>query len=512
MTDRLSRRRKADRIRSGIAAAACLLTAACGLRGQEADYGEFGADLERFVADAMALDASPGMAIGVVRGDETLFLGGFGYADLEARIPVTAQTVFYIASATKSFTGLAASILHERGDLDLDASLAEYILGVELAEGLDPDAITLRDLLTHTHGIANTGPVSFRLAFSGDHTHELLVDLLDVHEPASTGREFAYGNIGYNVAALAMDEALGVHWKDVLETEIFGPLAMNSTTGYVSRIDRDRLAMPYGPEPDGWRRLPYTKHDSNMQSAGGLVTTAADAVNWLRVQINGGRLGGEQILDEGAIAAAQYPQAEQDNSYLQFRRTGYGLGWQTGSYDGEPFTHHFGGFSGFHAHVSFMPEEDVGVVVLLNNSTPQLADLLARYVYDRLREVPDLEAKYAEEIERTKAAIANGRARVAADRERRAGRPQDLPNPLESYTGRFHNAEMGTVEFTLVDGELKASMGHMRSDVEVYDNERDMLRVELMGGGSVISFLFENGTDAASAVETLNRRFDRVSN
>jgi CubicO group peptidase (beta-lactamase class C family) len=491
---------------------ALLATAGVGCAAQEdADYGEFGARLERFVEEAMALDASPGIVIGVVRGDETLYLGGFGYADLETRRPVTPETVFYIASSTKSFTGMAGAILHERGELDLDASLADYIPGVRLGGDLDPASITLRDLMTHTHGIENTGPVTFRLAFSGDHTHDQLVALLAAHGAADSGRDFEYGNIGFNVAALAMDEELGVHWKDVLEREIFAPLGMRSTSGYISRFDESRLAMPYGFEPDGWARLNYTKHDSNMQSAGGLVTTAVDATRWLRAQLNDGRLGGEQILDEHAVAAAHYPYAEQDDSYFSFQRTGYGLGWNTGSYDGEPFTHHFGGFSGFHSHISFMPEHDVGVAIFLNTSAAPLADLVARYIYDSLRGVPDVEQKYQDELERSQGAVEGARERVRADRERRASRPQDLPHPLESYAGEFHNEELGTMEFRVVDGHLEATMGHMQSAVEVYDRDQNMLRVELTGGGSVVPFVFEAGNDSAVALQWMSRRFDRVS-
>lgn len=496
-------------IRTGAACTALALSAG-GCSATQQDYGELGERIEGFVESAMSLDAAPGMAIAVVRGDETLYLGGFGFADLETRRPVDEETVFYIASSTKSFTALAAAILHERGELDLDASLSSYLPSVRLADGLDADEITLRDLLTHTHGIGNTGPVTFRLAYSGDHTHDRLVELLESHAPAETGREFRYGNIGYNVAALAMDETLGVHWKDVLEREIFGPLGMRSTTGYVSRIDEGRLAMPYGADLEGWRRLPYTKGDANMQSAGGLVTTAADAARWLRAQINAGRLDGERILDPEAIAATHRPEATQDGSFGPFERTGYGLGWQTGRYDDDSFTHHFGGFSGFHSHISFMPEHDIGVAILLNTSAPPMANLVATYLYDVLRGVPDVEAKYEAELEAAREQVAELRDDIRADRERRAGRPQDLPYPLEAYAGAYENEELGRFELELVDGRFEARMGLVRSDVEVYDNERNILRVELTGGGSVVPVRFDDGAGPATAIEWLGRRFERV--
>ena len=307
---------------------------------------EFAAKLDVFIEEVMALDLAPGLAVAVVRGDETLFERGYGYADVESGRPVTTETLFYIASSTKSFTGMAAAILHERGELDLDGSLADMIPGVNLGPGLDPSAITLRDLLTHTHGIENTGPVSFRAAFSGVHTHETMVDLLQTHGPAEDGRDFEYGNIGYNVASLAMDAHLVESWKDVLKREIFDPLGMRGTSGYLSRVPEDRLAMPYGVEPGGFERVPYTKGDGNMHAAGGLVTTVTDLARWVRANLNEGRLGTEQILDPRAVADAHRPHAEQDGSYMSFARTGYGLGWNTGSYDGDSFTHHFGGILG----------------------------------------------------------------------------------------------------------------------------------------------------------------------
>ena len=472
---------------------------------------DFGAGLERFVEAAMALDASPGMAVAVVVGDETLYLGGFGYADLEARRPVDEETVFYIASSTKSFTGLMAAILHGRGELDLDASLGRYLPRARLGGDLDPAKITLRDLLTHTHGVENSGPITFRLAYSGEHTHDQLVELLSAHGAAENGREFEYGNIGYNIATLATDEALGAHWKDLLDREIFDPLGMRSTSGYVSRFPEDRRAMPYGPEPEGWRRLPYAKGDSNMQSAGGLVTTAADAAKWLRAQINEGRLGTEQVLDADAIAASHVPYAEQDASSGSFHRTGYGLGWNTGTYDGEPFVHHFGGFSGFHSHISFMPERDIGVAIFLNTSAAPLADMVARYIYDTLRGLPDVEPRFAAELDDATGLVARMRQNIKADRDRRAARPQDLPYPLEAYAGAFENDALGRLEFRIIDGRLEATIGRLWSAVEVFDNERNMLRVELTGGGSVVPFLFEEGEEHAVAVQWMRQRFDRVS-
>ena len=164
------------------------------------------ADLDAVLGRIMALELAPGMAVAVVHNDDVVYLRGFGFADVETRRRVTPDTVFYIASATKPFTGTAVAILDKQEKLDLDGSLGSYLRRATYHEDIDPESITLRQLLNHTHGIINSGPVTFRVAFSGEHDPELLCELLRHH--GSCDRQFKYGNIGYNVASMAMDESL----------------------------------------------------------------------------------------------------------------------------------------------------------------------------------------------------------------------------------------------------------------------------------------------------------------
>ncbi len=473
---------------------------------------DFANKLDEFIPKAMDLKIAPGVVVAVVKDGEVRYLKGFGQADVEANRPVDPDTVFYIASSTKSFTGLAAALLHLREEISLDASLADYLPNAKLDEALDAESITLKELLTHTHGIDNNGPVAFRAAYTGEFTNELLVDLLSKHGPQEDGKTFRYGNIGYNVATLAMDAKLQKGWKHVLADEIFGPLGMKSTTGFVSQVAADRLAMPYRLTGDGFGQLHYGKTDNNMHSAGGLVTTGRDITRWLLANTQQGKVDGEQALPAKAFELAHEPYATQTGQYMSFGRTGYGLGWNTGTYDGDKFWHHFGGFSGFHSHISFMPEHNIGVAVFANTTQGGfVADLIARYAYDNLLEKADVDAKFADQLEQFEQQIANGRQSIAADLARRQARSQELSKPLTAYAGEYRNADYGLVTFKVVEGKLKMEMGAINSDVEVYDAERDALRVEVGGSGNVAFFHFENG-DHASSITVLDESFERVEN
>ena len=193
------------------------------------------AQLDSVMNALIALDMSPGVGIVVVRDTQIVYMKGFGYADVEAKRPFTPETAFYIASTTKSFTGLASALLDRKGVFKLDAPLHQYLPALKLKAPLDADSITIRSLLSHTHGISNSGPVVIRLAYSGEYNGDAeLLKFLEQHEAAKTGRAYSYGNIGYNVAALAMDAATKKSWKDVLQAELFTPLGMKRTSAQLA--------------------------------------------------------------------------------------------------------------------------------------------------------------------------------------------------------------------------------------------------------------------------------------
>jgi CubicO group peptidase (beta-lactamase class C family) len=465
------------------------------------------ASLDSTLTRIFALDLAPGMSVAVVRDTQVIYAKGFGWADVEARRPVTPQTIFYIASTTKSFTGLAAAMLAEQGRLDLDAPLTRYLPTAKLQAPLNPDSITLRALLSHTHGIDNDGPIVFRTAYSGEQTNEQLLALLAAHPAAKTGREYVYGNVGYNIAALAMDQTLRESWRDVLQRLIFQPLGMTSTSAYVSRVPGDRLAQPYGWEPNaGFARVPYNKGDANMQAAGGLVSSATDMARWLEAHINGGVVDGRRIFPAIAVAETHRRQAAFQREMRGVTSNGYGFGWQIGTLGADTILTHGGGFLGFSTHMSFMPNRRIGVVVMANeNSTGYaLAETAARAVYDQLVTGRTLSA---DSLARIRAMADGARERITSDRARRAARPQTLPFPLEAYAGTYENPLYGRVVFSVFNGKLEARAGQAWSRVEVFDGANNALRVELSGGGEVARFTMENAR--AVRFELGGRVFER---
>src|SRR5688572_3622463 len=266
---------------------------------------QMASDIDAFVQRIMSVSGIPGLSVAVVKGDRAILTKGYGFADIERKVPVTENTDFYIASTTKAFTALTMTLMAEKKLVDLDAPVSRYLPDVKWGRGVNPDSITLRNLLSHSHGIANSGPVVWRTAFSGVHTNALLKELLQHHQASDAGKNYRYTNLGYNIAGIIIDQVTRGRWQDALASYVMRPLGMNNTTAYISRLDSARLAMPYSLESSGPMRQHYAKGDANMQAAGGLVSTAADLAKWLEVQINQGKLDGKQVFPQRVIAETQ---------------------------------------------------------------------------------------------------------------------------------------------------------------------------------------------------------------
>lgn len=485
-------------------------------RAEPPPAAELAEILDAFVPETMDAfgGAVPGLAVAVVRGEEAIYLRGFGLADRERDLPATPETAFYIASSTKSFTALAAALLDHEGVIDLDTSLAEAFPDVDFDPAVEAGAVPLRDLLTHTHGFDN-GAISYRAAFTGEHTPEVMNALLARTEPRADAPRgtFRYSNVGYNVLSLYLDRVLEKPWQTLLDERVFTPLGMHHTTAYVSEMERGGwpVAAPYfGYGEEGPERLYLVKRDNTMQAAGGLYTTAADAARWLEAQLGEGRVDGRRALPAEVVHGTHQARAEADRTVGPFHHTGYALGWSVGEYDGELLLDHFGGFAGAHSHVSFLPERGLGVAVLANEADGGmgLGLLVATLVYDWGRGRPDA-------LERARALRAEGlehvqrsRERAAQDRATRAEREWTLSRPLEAYAGTYVNADYGTLRVTVEDGAPLVRLGNLQAVATPY-TAPDTMRVALVPpGGSVVAFQLESDRAVRAVYE--DEVFERV--
>ncbi|PHN07159.1 serine hydrolase domain-containing protein [Flavilitoribacter nigricans] len=499
----------------GLVLVTLLLSAARLVKPDHLEKDTFVTNADQFYAESMALlKGVPGASVVVVQDGAIRYQKGFGYADVEDQLPFTHETNFYIASCTKAFTGLMAAQLDHEGILSLDDKLADHFPEIDFHPDLPMDKIRLKDLLTHSSGLAND-PIGFRVAYSGEHDLEKLIDLLRVSEPNREGYgNFRYTNIGYNIYTLVVEKVTGRPWQAVLEEKVFDPLGMDRTTAYMSRADKHQwpLAAPYvAMSPDEAQRVYLRKEDNTMQSAGGLITNASDLGRWLIMQLSAGQLDGKQVFPESMIKHSQQALVSNEEDREPFPSEGYGLGWHRGTYEDKAVVWHYGGFPGALTHISFIPETNTGVAVFINDAASgyQLMNIFANFAYDFLEKGESIVPAYREKITELAGSLEKRRADFKAGLEKRKERSWQLANPFTFYSGVYQNDLYGTLK---IDGKaktLKASLGNLHCEATPFTQE-ETARVELIPyRGEVIKFVYDEA-GKLSGLEYTEAFFEKV--
>ncbi len=484
-------------------AAALVLAQSFPARGASApDFAPL-ASLIRHTKDATALPS--GTAVAVVKDGRIIYEGYFGYADIRARKPVTRDTVFYIASATKPFFALNALLKEHAGELDTSMSLQQMFPDIRFA-GIDAKPVTMKDLLVHTSGVDNQ-PLGWATAFSGVHDADSLRSLVAASRPDETAARgtFNYTNVGYNIVSVWLDRRLAAPWQQQLDQAIFKPLGMQHTTAYISRAEASgwALAKPYSFASAQPREPLYlVKTDDTMQAAGGMVSTAPDLARFLIAELS----KGDEVLPAAAIERSHQPQAALSSHYLDFPRTGYAWGWYTGEYKGRKMLHHFGGFAGFHAHLSFMPEENIALVVLNNEDflSARLTNLIADYVYGILLRQPGTGAEVAHRFDALQAKARKMHLAAVERRHEIEARAWSLSQPREAYVGTYSNVLLGDMTVRLDKDQRMVVRWGQLSAVATGGEQKDRVRIEFVpNSGAFLHFAVDEGKVRAISFEKM---------
>jgi CubicO group peptidase (beta-lactamase class C family) len=319
------------------------------------------AAIDKFIETEMGAQRIPGLALGIVKGDQIVYLKGHGIADPTGRA-VTPQTPFIIGSLSKSFTALAVMQLVEEGKIELDAPVQEYLPWFRVADEKASAQITVRYLLYQTSGLSTKTGRSFQ--GNGDTSDSALeqavrkLSAAELTEPV--GAVHQYSTINYSVLGLIVQTVSGQSYESYVQEHIFDPLQMHhSFTSQVKAQPKDlatgyHYAFGFPMAVD----LPYNR---GLLPAGYLISSVEDMTHYLIAQLNDGNYATAALVSPDAIAAMHHPAVP-----ASAPQTSYGMGWFIGPINGIPALHHQGETFNFHANMILLPESQWGIVVLIN--------------------------------------------------------------------------------------------------------------------------------------------------
>lgn len=337
------------------------------------------ARIDAFVAGEMQANRIPGLALGLVHGDQIVQVRGFGTSD-RAGHPVTPQTPFLIGSVTKSFTALAIMQLIEAGKVDLDAPVQRYLPWFRVANASASAQITVRELLNQTSGLPNNPDIEDRAVLTGDtHTtlEQLVRGLSTVPLDRPVGSAFEYANTNYCTLGVIIEAVSGEPYAAYVQDHIFAPLQMSHS--YASAQDDLRAGLAQGHK--WYFGLPLATDMPIYPSfvpAGFIASNVEDMSYYLIAQLNAGRYEGATVLSANGITAMHAPAVTAKKAGPD---TSYGMGWFVGPLGGVPALYHGGDAHNYHSEMILEPQNGWGAILLVNADS-FLGDPVA---FDRLQ-------------------------------------------------------------------------------------------------------------------------------
>jgi CubicO group peptidase (beta-lactamase class C family) len=453
----------------------------------------------------------PGLGVAVVMDGRTILSKAYGFADATNRIPATDNTLWYLASTSKSFTGFGVSLLAHQRIIDFGNPITELLPDVHWPADVDASHITLAQFLSHTHHINDNGFVQNATA-TGVVPEREWARLLQYVKP-SRSQDLVYSNFGYNIAAMVIDRKRPEGWRRYLESAVYKPAGMTETYAYLTGLDARRIAMPHSLNTNGgFSTDKFEKTDATMNSAGGHVATLRDLARWTIVQMDGGRIDGKQVFPAEAVELSHRLIAphtvESSKRFGPFAREGWGAGWDIGNYAGEPMVSRFGSFASLRSHLSMLPGRHIGVVAQANGGATNVVDVIASFVYDLEAGRPNARTSATERMDAIVSSLPAAKRNAAASDSTRQSRQRPLKHALTAYAGSYENPAWGTLEMRVENGALRFRWGVLEGPTEVYDAEKDQLRLEIIGSGNIMTFRFDGG-DVAKAMEMGGISFTR---
>jgi CubicO group peptidase (beta-lactamase class C family) len=302
----------------------------------------------------------PGVVVGVVADQQLVWAQGFGYADVESKLPMTPDVKFRMASHSKLFTATSIMQLRERDKVRLDDRVEQHLPWFRVTPSGDDDGpITIEQLLTHASGLPRE---------AGDHwttnefpTADRLRALMPAREaPYPPQTRWKYSNLAYTVAGMVVESASGERWADYVQRHIFDPLGMTS-----SSVDKDvpGLAKGYGRRmPDGSReRFPFVDA-RGMAAATGITSNVPDMARFVSAQFRRGPMGGAQIL-----STASMREMHRVRSLENTWTSGNAIGFAVSRVGDKTYVGHGGGYPGYTTQTLIDLDAKVGVIVLTNS-------------------------------------------------------------------------------------------------------------------------------------------------
>ena len=431
--------------------------------------------IDNYIQKSMNDWKMPGFAVAIVKNDSLIFSKGYGVRDIRTNEPVDENTNFMIASCSKAFTTAALATLVDRGKINWDDKVIDFLPSFQMYDTYVTKEITIRDLVTHRSGLAT---------FSGDilwlgstYNSKEVIKRAKFLKPTSSFRsKYGYQNIMFSVAGEIIPVVTDTIWSDYIKAHFFNPLGLNRTTTSIDEMKNlGNFAFPHKYENDKLTTFKDFYSIETVAPAGAINSNVNDMSKWIRLQLKKGKFNGKQIFSERQAN-------EMWSNQTPIENMNYGLGWFIRYWNGKKLLNHGGGMPGMISDVSIIPEENFGLVILSNSETGMVT-AIRNYIMETFF-LPEAKDWNKTMLENWKRRIENFEKENKRREEVRIKNTKSSL-PLEKYCGIYEDKMYGKAEVLLKDGKLflqflpsptfKGELKHYHFDTFYIDWEDDFL-------------------------------------
>jgi len=357
-------------------------------------------DVERLAGQVVSQKNLPGLAMAIVQGDKVVSLRAYGVTEAGGVEPVTNDTVFRLASLSKSFAATLSAQLVAEQAMSWDSPIINQLPAFKLRDYAGAQRVTVRDVLSHRVGLNRN---TYDRDLENNSPYELLAERLsDAPMACTPGDCYAYQNIAYSLIGDLVFADTGDFYSHQVEKRLFHPLGMyNSTYGRDALEASPSWARPHVRRGSGWGAVRPKETYYRVPPAAGVNSSAHDMAQWLIAQMGHrpdvlpstelNEIHTPQVNTPGEMRGSPWRRERLTNAY-------YAMGWRVYDYAGHTLVFHGGAVQGYRGLMAFLPDQDVGIVVLWNSESSAPSGLLPTFA-DRVLGLPSRDWLGVEDVE-----------------------------------------------------------------------------------------------------------------
>jgi len=414
--------------------------------------------LDKELSEILEATKAVGFAVAIVEGDKIIYSKGFGYRDLENKIPVDPNTLFAIGSCSKAFTSSILGQLRHEDKLKFDESPIKYVPELKFYNDELNNNIIISDLMCHRTGLPRH---DFSWYLFPSYSSDSLMQRIEYQEPFTGLRQqWYYNNFMFLLQGVIADRVSGKSWEDNIRDRFFVPLEMNRSNVSIAELENStNAALGYVLVDDSITRKTEYYRIAGMRAAGSINSSVNEMSNWLIAWINNGKFNGQEIIPEAYLSEAigshmvvrgTLPESDFPGIHM----LNYGYAWFIGSYKEHYKVSHGGNIDGFSASVCFFPTDSIGIVVLANQGGSPVPGLVRNTISDRMLSVDktDWLGYFNERKEKAR----KNEEEMEAEKKDNTIEKTKPSHILIEYAGTYTNPGYGAFELILENDSLFA--------------------------------------------------------